>query len=223
VTRSRNPIRASHHRVGRDHAPGHEPQQQDQRQRLQHRPLDEGARALQVEHAAGDQVPGVDLVVETERQPLQLLEELQAQVQRHLLAEIFPLVPGRHGQEAPRHRGDDHQAAGGQQRHVRVGHMPGSQRQAVALAGVDRHPQAARDGQADRRRHQRGQERQAEPPRIAQGQARDAPQHSRHRRDIHGRRVRRRRAPPLGGLTTHRNVLSRGDIVGRRPRVVIPL
>ena len=67
---------------------------------MHHPVLDEHPRALEVDHAAGDQVAGVDLVVEAERQPLQLPEVVEPQLVGDLLADPLGLELRQAGQQA---------------------------------------------------------------------------------------------------------------------------
>ena len=50
----------------------------------------------------------MDLVVEAEAEPLELLEEIQAIVIGDLLADVFRLIARDHGQQATHGAGDDH-------------------------------------------------------------------------------------------------------------------
>ena len=78
-----------------------------------HQPgIDQHADALDVEHAAGDQLAGMHPVVKAEAQALQLGIVGQAQVVGDALADGLALVVVPHGEEAAQHAGGEQQRAG---------------------------------------------------------------------------------------------------------------
>ena len=89
-----------HDRVGGEHHPGRDHDQKDEGQRHHHPVLDEHARALEVDHPPRDQVAGVDLVVEAEREALQLAEIVEAKLVGDLLADPLRLETAEPGQDA---------------------------------------------------------------------------------------------------------------------------
>ena len=61
--------------------------------------FDKTPHALDVEHAAGDQVAGMDAIVITERQPLQLFKKGQPQLVTETLADGFRQIVVDQGEE----------------------------------------------------------------------------------------------------------------------------
>jgi len=169
----------AHGQVGVQHLPAGEDQQEGQGEDHHKPALNEDPGALQVEHAPGDQVAGMDAVVKAEGQSLQLLEELQAQVMADLLAEIFSVIARQHGQEAADggcsndQSGADPQGLAGR---LRGGASAGQQ----VMGLVNGQAEQARQGQARQGRAQGAENGEAQQTRIAQGPAHDPLQDPRH-------------------------------------------
>ncbi len=67
----------------------------------------EHAHALEIEHAHGDEVAGMDLVVVAEREPLDLLVDREAQLIGGVVADRFAKVVLRHREDAAPDRDDE--------------------------------------------------------------------------------------------------------------------
>ena len=83
--------------------------QDDEQHEPDHAGVDHGPHALDVEHAAGDQLAGVDAVVEAEAQALQLGVVGHAQVVGDALPDRLALVVLPHREQAAQHGGAEQQ------------------------------------------------------------------------------------------------------------------
>ncbi len=129
--------------------------------RIDHRP-----NALDVEHAAGDQLARVHPVVEPEAQALQLGVVRHAQVVGEPLADRLALVVLPHREQAAQH-GDAEQECGG----VPEGGVGGALITAAqqALRAIDGAPEVLRDQELKDRGRDRGAERDRHAASVAKG------------------------------------------------------
>ena len=111
--------------------------------------VEDHAHALDVEHAAGDQLAGVHAVVEAEAQALQLLVVRQAQLVGDALADRLALVVVPHREQAAQHAGAEQQGGGVPERGARGDLVAAGQQ---ALRGIDRLAEIAAGSGAERAR-----------------------------------------------------------------------
>ena len=132
--------------------------------------------ALDVEDAPGHQVAGVHPVVVAEREGLHLGVEIEAHPVADELAERLPLVVLHHREESAEDRGDEDESRGVGQRGAGRGVV--ARRREQSLRMVDGLADELRDEELRDRRKHGGAGAERHPPRMGEGHARDAQQHS---------------------------------------------
>ncbi len=125
----------------------------------------------------------MDLVVESEREPLQLLKKIQAIAVGDLLADPLGLIVGGHGEEPPHGRRGHHQHSGDQELAAQDGGV--GMDHAQASGQVHRPTQQARQGEAGESRAQGCGHRHTDTGRRrSDRRGHDAADHTRHGPDV---------------------------------------
>ena len=152
------------HEVGGDEEPGADADEHGE----QHEPHDAGgeehAHALEVEHADGDEIAGMDPVVEAEGEALDLLVEGEAELVTNVVAYGFAVVVLHHGEEAAQHADREEEERGGPERVLGGG---GAGERLLAL--VDGAAEQPRDRELQAGGDQRGADGERRPARGGAG------------------------------------------------------
>ena len=164
--------------------------QHDHLHRAQQPPVDHRAHAFEVEHAAGDQLAGVDPVVEGEAEALELLVEGEAEVVGEAVADRLAAIVVGEGEDPAQDRGAEQQ-----ERRVVERRACGLRRRRFVVEQAERAVDGIADQAGDRelegRRHQGRQQRHRDPGAVAQRDPDDTPD------DL---RIARRRAALHAGI-----------------------
>ncbi len=150
--------------------------QDHQRDRPEHRVLEEAAHTLHVQHAPGDEIARVHAIVIAEGKPLQLVEVRQPQLVADAVPERFAEVVLEHGEEAARNAGAEHQKRGGPERRL-GGSATGRGVSEQPLRVVHRIAQITRDQQLEVGRDDRADDACRHAEAVARGHAQDAHDH----------------------------------------------
>jgi hypothetical protein len=180
--RSRSRATAERHRteqqVGREQQEGADADQHDKQHDAQDAGRKEHPHALEIEHAAGDQLAGMDGVVERKAEALQLAVKAEPQVIGDAMADRLAEIVVDQREQAAQQRSAEQQQRGIDQGRAGDGTIDRLRaKQAKRL--IDRVAEQLRNGQLEQRGNEGRPDGDSELPAIGQRQLEDAPKHAR--------------------------------------------